>query len=173
MLVTRTYLEMRSPSDLRPSTAAPGGTVRLERLSWCPASFYLFLYLQVGGPYAWRDRAGWPATRIDAHLARPEIEIWLLTRGGAPAGYFELERHVDDGSVEIAYFGLLPEAVGQRLGGWLLGEATRCAWAHDPRRVWLHTCTLDHPAALPNYLARGFRIVRSETFTVDPVASGA
>jgi GNAT superfamily N-acetyltransferase len=155
---------MTSPADLTPTSADPGGAVRLERLSWCPASFYRYLYLSVGGAYRWRDRAQWPDETITTHLARPEIAVWLLTRGGAPAGYFELERHPDD-SVEIAYLGLLPEAVGQRLGGWLLAEATSRAWALAPRRVWLHTCTLDHPAALPNYLARGFRVTRTETYS--------
>jgi GNAT superfamily N-acetyltransferase len=167
MQVTRTYLEMTSAAELMPAAVPTDHDVRVDKLSWCPASFYRYLYLQVGSAYHWLDRAEWSDARIDAHLARPEITMWLLTRGGAPAGYFELERHPADDSVEIAYFGLLPEAIGRRLGGHLLTEATRRAWAAGPRRVWLHTCTLDHPAALPNYLARGFRIVRTETYTVD------
>lgn len=165
MDVTRTYLEMRSPDDL---AAADTGErdLRLEPLAWCPASFYRYLYTEVGRAYRWHDRAHWSDPQIRTHLARDEVTVWLLTRGGAPAGYFELERHDADNSVEIAYFGLLPEAIGRGLGRWLLTEAVRKAWTLGPERVWVHTCTLDHPAALPNYLARGFRVVREERYAV-------
>jgi GNAT superfamily N-acetyltransferase len=74
-----------------------------------------------------------------------------------------LRGHRDD-SIEIAYFGLMPEFVGQGLGKYLLARAVEAAWAEKPSRVWLHTCTLDHPSALPNYLKRGFRRVRDETY---------
>ena len=82
----------------------------------------------------------------------------------APAGYFELHAP-GDGAVEIAYFGLLPEFFGRGWGGHLLTRAVDTAWSLGAARVWLHTCTLDHPAALPNYLRRGFRPVREETYT--------
>ena len=80
---------------------------------------------------------------------------------GTPAGYFELDGP-PGGDVEIAYFGLLPSFVGRGLGGWLLTAAVERAWRRNPRRVWLHTCSLDHPAALANYRARGFRLVKEE-----------
>ena len=82
--------------------------------------------------------------------------------------FFELERH-DDGSVEISYFGLMPMGIGQGLGRALLTTAIDEAWSLKPvpSRVWLHTCTLDHPAALANYLARGFQVTHSERYTVD------
>jgi GNAT superfamily N-acetyltransferase len=82
------------------------------------------------------------------------------------AGYFELEEH-DDDSVEIAYFGLRPEFFGRGLGGELLTQAVREAWRTGAKRVWLHTCTLDSPRALPNYLARGFEPFREEWYTTD------
>jgi GNAT superfamily N-acetyltransferase len=84
---------------------------------------------------------------------------------GAPAGFFELKAHAD-GGVEIAYFGLLPEFIGRGLGKHLLTEAVERAWGLGARRVWLHTCSLDDKAALPNYLARGFRPFHEETYTV-------
>jgi GNAT superfamily N-acetyltransferase len=87
-----------------------------------------------------------------------------------PAGYFELRQH-EDGSVEIAYFGLLPNFIGRGWGKYLLTRAVDTAWSLDPKRVWLHTCTLDHPAALPNYLKRGFRRVREEVYTVSGEAA--
>jgi GNAT superfamily N-acetyltransferase len=163
--VTRTYLELRSPTDLRP-VAAPEPAPRIERLGQCPASFYRYLYAEVGRAFRWTDRLAWSDETIRAHLATPGLSLWLLSWEGGPGGYFELKPH-DDGSVEIAYFGLLPEYIGRGWGKYLLSEAVRQAWRERPTRVWLHTCTLDHPAALPNYLERGFRAVREESYTVD------
>jgi GNAT superfamily N-acetyltransferase len=89
--------------------------------------------------------------------------VWVARHGDEPAGYFEL-RTCEDRSVEIAYFGLLPPFVGRGLGGSLLTSAVRVAWSFAPTRVWLHTSSLDHPAALPNYLKRGFTITRVEEY---------
>ena len=169
--VVRTYLEMRSPRDLRPALV-PEDAPRLERIEGCPGSFYLYLYAEVGRAYHWTDRLKWSDEQVAAHLARPDVSLWLLSSSGAPAGYFELRRHEDD-SVEVAHFGLLAEFVGRGWGGHLLTLAVRQAWALEPGRVWLHTCTLDHPAALPNYLKRGFRPVREESYTAEVPASRA
>jgi ribosomal protein S18 acetylase RimI-like enzyme len=163
--VTRTYLELASPADLRPATA-PDPAPRVERVHECPPSFYRYLYTEVGRAFHWVDRLRWTDEAIRTHLARPGISLWLLTWQGAPAGYFELKPH-DDGSIEIAYFGLLPDFIGRGWGKYLLSEAAQRAWGERPTRVWLHTCTLDHPAALPNYLSRGFRPVREEVYTTD------
>jgi len=161
--VTRTYLEMRSPGDLRPA-ARPTNPPRLERIEACPGSFFRYLYTEVGRAYHWTDRLSWTDDQVRAHLGDPAISLWLLTSRAAPAGYFELRVH-GDRSVEIAYFGLLPEFVGRGWGGYLLTRAVEAAWEIKPERVWLHTCTLDHPAALPNYLKRGFRPFREEVYT--------
>lgn len=162
--VLRTYLEMTSPADLLPASANDPA-VRLERVGSCPPSFYRYLYAAVGEAYHWVDRRAWTDAEVRAHLDTPGLELWVLFREGAPAGYFELLRH-EDGAVEIAYFGLLPEFVGRGLGKHLLTEAVRRAWGMGAGRVWLHTCTLDHPSALPNYKARGFRPFREETYLV-------
>jgi GNAT superfamily N-acetyltransferase len=159
--VVRTYLEMTSPADLLREGAAEAD-VRLERVHDCPWHFYRYLYIEVGRQYHWRDRLVWTEAQFRAHLAGPST-IWLLSVRGAPAGYFELRRQ-EDGSIEIGYFGLLPEFVGRGLGKFLLTRAVEEAWAMGPTRVWLHTCSLDHPGALPNYLRRGFRKVGEETY---------
>ena len=163
--VTRTYLEMASPAELR-ATAAPDPAPRIERIGECPISFFRYLYAEVGRAFHWTDRLGWTDAMIESHLASPAISLWLLIWQAAPAGYFELRQH-GDGSVEIAYFGLLPDYIGRGWGKFLLAEAVRAAWGLTPTRVWLHTCTLDHPAALPNYVQRGFRPVREESYTAD------
>jgi len=163
--VVRTYLEMTEPQALR-KAPRPLPHARVERLLGCPASFFRYLYVEVGRAYHWVDRLPWSDDELRERLARPQVSLFLLTLDATPAGYFELERHPDD-SVEIAYFGLLPEFLRRGLGRYLLSEAALAAWALGPKRVWLHTCTLDDPAALPNYRARGFREFKTETYETD------
>ena len=162
--VTRTFLELAKPEQLRPAPIDP--RLRVERADPCPPSFFRYLYAEVGRQYHWRDRSAWTDERIAAHLAAPGVSIWVGWLGGAPAGYFELSAD-DLGNTEIAYFGLLPHRVGQGWGKQLLTVAVRRAWENGARRVWLHTCTLDHPTALPNYVARGFTPFRQEQYEVD------
>ncbi len=158
----RSYLEQAA----RPPAAAewPDAGWRLQRVGSCPAAFYRFLYREVGRPWHWIDRLPWPDERIRAHVADPAIEIWLLTHETVPAGFAELERSAD-GSVEIVYFGLLPEFIGRGVGQAFLGAVLGRAWDGATTRVWLHTCTLDHPRALATYVAGGFRLVRDEAYT--------
>jgi GNAT superfamily N-acetyltransferase len=161
--VTRTYLEMRTPADHR-AAPRPEHLPRLERIEHCPDSLFRHLYAEVGRAYHWTDRLRWTDDQVRAHLADPAVSLWLLSSGSEPAGYFELKAYPDR-SVEIAYFGLLPAFLGRGWGGYLLSRAVDTAWDLGPERVWLHTCTLDHPAALPNYLKRGFRPSRTEVYT--------
>ena len=118
----RTYLEMRSPDDLLPASV-PGDAPRVERVEGCPVSFFRYLYAEVGRAYHWVDRLAWSDETVRARIASPNVTLHLLSVAGAPAGYFELERHPDD-SVEIAYFGLMPEYLGRGLGKHLLSRAT-------------------------------------------------
>ncbi|MDB4878996.1 MAG: acetyltransferase [Gemmatimonadetes bacterium] len=164
MLVTRTYLELRAPDELRRSRA-PVGDVTLERRHPVAAEEYLALYRLVGGPWHWRDRLLWPTGQLQAHLDSPGVHVWVLAVSGETAGYFELQSRDDE--TEILYFGLAPGFIGRGLGGWLLTRAVEEALAPAPRPVVLNTCTLDGPHAMPNYLARGFRIVRSEEYTTE------
>ena len=162
--VTRTWLELRSPDQLRGSAFLPAGfTLRRER---CEPAFYRELYAAVGRAYHWRDRDAWTDEQLEAHLARPGVEVWVLRDDRGPAGYFELVAH-EEGSTEIAYFGLTASQQGRGLGQALLVRAATAAWNGGASRVWLHTCTLDHPAALPNYLARGFRPFRVESYVAE------
>jgi GNAT superfamily N-acetyltransferase len=163
-LVKRTYLDMTSPEELRPAPT-PKPTPRIERMADCAVEFFRYLYREVGRAYHWTDRLGWTEEAIRAYLGTPGVSIWLMSWETTPAGYFELKRH-DDGSVEIAYFGLLPDFLGRGWGKYLLTRAVESAWQLGTHRVWLHTCTLDHPAALPNYLRRGFRPFREEVYEV-------
>src|SRR6267143_105324 len=163
--VTRTYLEMRDPSELQ-AARNDDLRIRIEQLQDCSPSLFRHLYVAVGKNYHWIDRLLWTDEEIAAHLAQSEISLWLMTYDETPAGYFELRR-CEDGSTEIAYFGLLPEFIGRGLGKHLLTCATEQAWADGANRVWLHTCTLDDPAAMPNYLKRGFLPFKSEKYSID------
>jgi GNAT superfamily N-acetyltransferase len=160
--VVRTYLELRSPDQLRPA-APPDDGVAFVHLDAITTSHYRALYDTVGEAHHWRDRRAWSEEKLAAHLARPEIGVWECRHNGECAGFFELEQR-DDASVEIAYFGLMPAFIGRGLGKAMLTRAAQEAWALGANRVWLHTCTLDSPHALPNYLARGFAPVREERY---------
>jgi GNAT superfamily N-acetyltransferase len=167
--VTRTYLEMRDPAQLQ-AARCDDPRIRIAQMPECPASLFRYLYVEVGRNYHWIDRLPWTDADIMAHLSQAEISFWLMTDDHATAGYFELRR-CEDGSVEVAYFGLLPGFLGRGLGRHLLTSATEQAWADGANRVWLHTCTLDDPAAMPNYLKRGFRPFKTEKYSVDVMES--
>jgi GNAT superfamily N-acetyltransferase len=155
-----TDLEMTDPAQLRPGRepAVPAMLVRAER----PApELSRFLYRAVGGDWYWLDRIDWTYDQWRDWVSAPGHELWTCWVQGVPAGYVELDRQ-DDGDVEIAYFGLLPDFVGLGLGGWLLTRAVERAWEIEgTRRVWLHTCELDAPQAVANYIARGFVATRT------------
>ena len=161
--VTRSYLQLPSLSTLRGVPLADG--VRIERAHPCPIAFFRSLYTEVGREYRWKDRLTWTDAQCAAHLAKSGVSIWVLYADGAPGGYFELNVQ-SDGSVEIAYFGLMREFIGRGLGKQMLAAAADRAWSLGASRVWLHTCTLDDAAALPNYLARGFEKYREEEYEV-------
>jgi GNAT superfamily N-acetyltransferase len=159
-LVKTTYLEMTSRDELRQAqpSALPVQPVRVEIP--CP-EFNRFLYTAVGARWWWYSRLSWDYECWRTYLDRPDLETWVAYMSGMPAGYFELERQ-PDGAVELVYFGLLPCFIGKGIGGTLLTAAITRAWEMGAQRVWVHTCTLDHPQALSNYQARGFRIFRVE-----------
>lgn len=157
---TWTYLEMTDPSELRPAGAPLAGT-RTQRVADCPPALYRRLYREIGRAHRWVDRLEWTDAQIRDHLSGPRLAFYLLKVEDRAAGYFELER-TPDGAVELSYFGLLPEFHGRGLGKYLLTRAVEEAWALGAARVWLHTSSNDAPAALPNYLARGFAIFRTE-----------
>lgn len=168
--VRRTYLELPDRQSLRrPRRPAPDGAT-VVRIEPCGVALYRALYRAVGARWHWRDQEARSDAELAAHLADPRESMWGLRApdvGDASAdglaGWFELvERGA--GEVEINYFGLVPGAFGRGLGGWLLVRAVETAWALGGERVILNTCSLDAPQALPNYLARGFRIVREEEF---------
>jgi GNAT superfamily N-acetyltransferase len=155
---------MMSVDELKPASLADEG-VSVDRVVECPPSFYRYLYSEVGRNYHWVERLSWTDEQIHAYLSKPSISLWVLYCGGAPGGYFELRQN-EDGSVEIVYLGLLKEFMGRGLGKYLLTIAVEQAWNKATNRIWVHTSTLDHPAALSNYIKRGFKPLRQETYVL-------
>ncbi|NER79448.1 MAG: GNAT family N-acetyltransferase [Leptolyngbya sp. SIO1D8] len=158
--VTTWYLEMLDLGQLRPKQLEhPDVVIRQATLS-CP-EFSRFLYTSVGGHWYWRDRLSWSFDRWLIYLNRPEVETWVIYKAGTPAGYIELEAQ-SQGHIEIVYFGLLPQFIGQGLGGYLLTKGTQRAWEMGANRVWVNTCSLDGPYAFKNYESRGFKLYDAE-----------
>jgi GNAT superfamily N-acetyltransferase len=159
--VTIYHLQMNDPAQLQPKRLQlPGFELRQVELPL--PELNRFLYASVGVDWHWTERLYWNYQQWQQWLERPDVQTWIGYLSGTPAGYFELQKQ-SEGAVEIVYFGLLPRFTGQGLGGHLLTCAIEQAWRLGASRVWLHTCTLDHPAAVANYRARGFKLFRQET----------
>ena len=171
MKVTTWSLQMFRPAP-QPSRPFPE-RVRLDRADGMTPEYARFLYGLVGGDWYWTDRLAWTRPQWADELAVPGTEFWILYRDGVPAGYVQLQPVVQPGGteVEIRYFGLAAQAIGHGLGGPLLEHGLAAAWSLAERsglpavaRVWVHTCSLDGPAALANYQARGL-VVYAEDVT--------
>lgn len=159
--VTVWDLEMTDPSAVRPGRTPDVEPVLLRAAHPAPELSALF-YRLVGGPWHWVDRLTWTDERWADWSADPDVSLVTCWVDGVPAGYHELQRQGT--SVEVVYFGLVERFFGAGLGGWLLTDALRTAWAiPGTERVWLHTCSLDGPAALGNYRARGLEVARQRT----------
>jgi GNAT superfamily N-acetyltransferase len=161
--ITSWFLEMASPDRLRPARAPRQEALLMRVGQPCP-EFSRFFYRAVGGSWYWIDRIAWSYEEWQAWTE--QVETWAAYVDGTPAGYFELQQR-SDGTVHIALFGLLPWAIGQGLGGWLLTRAVERAWEPGPQTVTVNTCSVDGPHALANYQARGFAITRIYTGSRD------
>lgn len=159
--VTTYYLEMTSRASLKRKTEVRGMNISECRIK--QPQFNKFLYQFIGGPWLWIDKLSWSEEQWAAYVESDNLRTWVGYVEGAIAGYYELSRQ-EDGNVEISYFGLAPDFIGKGYGGYLLSEAIHSAWQwQGTQRVWVHTCTLDHPSALQNYQSRGMKIYKRET----------
>lgn len=162
---TVTFLEMQT----RPNYARPpqpvGHPMALLQAHNPPNWYFLNLYDAVGAEYLWTDMHDLSDAALTAFVQHPDMEMYTLIRDGWPAGFFMLDRKVPE-LCDIAYLGLVPQAIGLGLGKYMLHTAIHMAWdGHDTKTVSLHTCTLDHPRALQIYQKAGFEPVRQEKRT--------
>jgi len=158
--VVVTHLEL-DPAGFKPKRVARSD-VSFSHVNPPIPELNRFFYAAIGGQWFWLERRPWTLEKWSARLSNKDrIETWILSVGGVPAGYVELERR-DGGAVEIDYLGLLGAFIGSGLGAHLLTCAVERALAMGATKVLLNTCNLDHPKARENYEARGFRAVRTE-----------
>ncbi len=154
-------LEMQSPDELRAVRRDIPG-LRIEKMETPCPELNKFFHTVVGYDYMWGGRTNWGKKQWYDYVIRDEVETWIASLKGTPAGYFELEKQ-PGGGIKIDCFGLLPQFVGKGLGGVLLTRAIQRAWELTEGLVFLNTCSHDHAHALSNYLARGFQIAQSKT----------
>ena len=151
--VTVFYLEMLAPSDR--SVPAPRDGLTVVHAQSPTVPYYRSLYDAVGSEYYWLSRRKLSDAELATIIDDPMNDLHVLHVDGTPAGFAELDRRQSD-EVELVQFGLMPNFIGQGLGKWFLQWTIDRAWSHQPKRFWLHTCSLDHDAALPTYKKAGF-----------------
>mgnify|MGYP005649043805 FL=1 len=163
--VKRNYLEINSLKDLK-EVKEISENYSVELL--CPTNFQLnkFFYKNVGKKYKWVDRLIWTETQWIDYVSNKKVKTYIFKNKNDLAGFFELISHVEKKEIEIAYFGLLEEFQNKKLGSYLLTKAIKISFTDNVKRVWLHTCSLDHKNALNNYIARGMKIFKTETVII-------
>ena len=125
-----------------------------------------FFYKQVGKNHRWIDRLSWSDGKWMNYISNKNLETYIISESDELAGFFELLYNPELKETEISYFGLLEEYIGKGIGGFALSVAIKKSFEKNIRRVWLHTCTLDHPNALKNYIARGMTVFKKENINI-------
>ena len=161
--IERNYLEINSIKDLKESN------IENERHSIQliePADYQLnkFFYKNVGKNHNWVDRLIWTEKQWIRYAKDKKVKTYVLKNQNDLVGYFELIIHQDE--IEIAYLGLLEEYQNKKLGSFLLSAAIKKSFMENPKRVWVHTCSLDHKNALKNYISRGMKIFKQEIIEI-------
>ncbi len=163
--IERNYLEINFLKDLKESTHL------LKKYSISlvdPVDYQLnkFFYKEIGKKHHWVDRLVWSEKQWVEYVSNKKVKTYVLKNEKNFAGYFELILHSEKNEVEIAYLGLLEEYQNKKLGSYLLSVAIKNSFFNNPKRVWVHTCSLDHKNALSNYIKRGMKIFKKEVITI-------
>ena len=163
--IYRSYLEIRSLDELK-EVKRPAENYSVELVD--PNDFQLnkFFYKTIGKNCQWIDRLIWTDLNWTDYFYNDQLFTYILKDKSEIAGYFELLFKKQNKEAEIAYFGILEEYYGKKLGGYLLSEAIKYAFSKGANRLWVHTCSNDHKNALYNYLSRGMKIFKSETLII-------
>jgi len=159
--IFRNYLEIKSLNDFK-EVKKPSENYSVKILN--PSDFHLnkFFYKNIGKNYHWTDRLIWTDQNWIDYVSNQSLSTYILKDKEEMEGYFELIFNKVKNEVEVAYFGILEENFGKKLGGYLLSEVIRISFSLGFKRVWAHTCSLDHKNALNNYTSRGMKIFKSE-----------
>ena len=161
--IQRNYLEITSISDLNESSVLTDG-YSVQIIEQEDFQLNKFFYKNIGKNHHWIDRLIWTEKKWVEYVSDEKVKTYVLKKENELAGYFELIIHSHE--VEIAYLGLLEEYQNKKLGSFLLSSAIKNSFLENPKRVWVHTCSLDHKNALNNYIARGMKIYKKETITI-------
>ena len=157
--IDRYYFEITSIKNLKGKNK-PSDKIFLELLDNKNFELNKFFYKQIGKKHQWIDRLVWQDKDWIKHVSNENLKTYILKEDEELVGFFELI--FDKNECEIAYFGILEEYIGKSLGGYLLSEAIKIAFEKKMKRIWVHTCSLDHPNAFLNYKARGMKIFKTE-----------
>ena len=160
--VERNYLEINSIKDLNESSKVDE-KFSIQYLKTPDFQINKFFYKNVGRKHNWVDRLAWTEKQWIDYVSDENVKTYILKDKNEFAGYFELILHNDKNEIEIAYLGLLEEYINQKIGSYLLSFAIKKSFFEKVKRVWVHTCSLDHKNALNNYIARGMKIFKTET----------
>tara|TARA_Y100000817_G_scaffold289615_1_gene259729 strand:+ start:365 stop:871 length:507 start_codon:yes stop_codon:yes gene_type:complete len=162
--VERNFLELRDLKNLRFNSSKQNKFL-IKKIK---PDFQLnkFFYKQVGKKHRWIDRLSWTDEKWINFISNKNLETYVISESKDLVGFFELLYSPELKETEISYFGLLEEYIGKGIGGYALSEAIKKSFKKNIKRVWLHTCTLDHPNALKNYIARGMKVFRKENINI-------
>ena len=163
--VKRNYLEINSLQDLK-ETSKPSNDYSLNLID--PINFQLnkFFYKTIGKKHSWIDRLSWSEEKWITYVSSQNVQTYVFKLKEDLVGFFELILHPEKNETEIAYFGVLEEYQNKKLGSYLLSEAIKKSFQNNVKRVWVHTCSLDHKNALNNYVSRGMKIFKTEILNI-------
>ena len=166
MKVNRFYLEIKSLKSLN-EVICPNEELIVEKVSPPNIEINKFFYKNIGKKHRWVDRLIWDNLKWVSYIENNNVYTYILKLKDDLVGYFEIINDENSKSTEIAYFGILENFIGKKIGGYFLSEAIKICFNNYSNRVWVHTCTLDHKNALKNYLKRGMKIFREETINLN------
>ncbi len=164
--IERNYLEIQSLNELS-QVSKPNNISEILLIN--PPDFQInkFFYKQIGKKYMWSDRLAWDDKKWIDFTTHKNVKTYVLKEDKDFVGYFEIIFNSNKFECEIAYFGILEEYIGKKYGGYLLSEAIKFSFKEGVKRVWVHTCSLDHKNAIKNYLSRGMKIFKSEKIIIN------
>ena len=163
--VKRNYLEINSLKDLKEGKK-PSDQYSLSLID--PTNFQLnkFFYKNIGKNHKWIDRLSWTEEKWINYVSSKNVQTFVCKNKEDLVGFFELIFHPEKNETEIAYLGILEEYQNKKLGSYLLSEAIQKSFENKVKRVWVHTCTLDHKNALNNYISRGMKIFKTQILNI-------
>ena len=162
--VKRNFLELKNINELVKKDK-PEDNYSVEKTK---PDFQLnkFFYKQIGKKYRWTDRLIWSDLQWSSYVSNKNLETYVIKNSDDLVGYFELIHHPEINETELAYLGLFEDYFGKGVGGYALTTAIVKSFEKKIKRMWVHTCTLDHPNAIKNYLARGMKIFKEEKLNI-------